>query len=265
MDVRNPFTRENFAARYAKHRPITQRMAIRKFQEFAGVERVGRALDVACGTGHLTQFLAGISNEVIAIDNSQEMLDAAIPMENVRYLLADAESFASDKHFDAITVGLAFHWLDQERFLGNARRLLNDAGWLVLYTNGFTGKMAESEPFQDVMKAIWRKYPSPPRHKSSLDRSGFQRHGFDLRMQEQYSTDVKLSQNQLTEFLLTQSNIIHEVDTKGTSLEDIRREVGESIRPFFKGECRSLVFYNELMCLHPIAPNPVVSALSNLK
>jgi len=57
------------------------------------------------------------------------MLALAPKLANVVYQEADAEDLPfEEEKFDLITVGLAFHWFDQKRFLREAWRVLKRAG-----------------------------------------------------------------------------------------------------------------------------------------
>jgi ubiquinone/menaquinone biosynthesis C-methylase UbiE len=84
-----------------------------------------RTLDVACGTGFLTQHLSG---EIVAIDQSAEMARiAAAKMPDVRVLQGDAVPLPfADADFDrVITSHFYGHLLPEEReaFLEEARRV----------------------------------------------------------------------------------------------------------------------------------------------
>lgn len=100
--------------------------------------RLGRSLDVACGTGQSAEALLPYASEVIAVDSSAAMLSHARLRAGIRYVRATAERLPFfDKSFDLISVSLGIHWFDQPAFLGEAQRVLRDSGWLVVYDSGF--------------------------------------------------------------------------------------------------------------------------------
>jgi ubiquinone/menaquinone biosynthesis C-methylase UbiE len=84
-----------------------------------------RTLDVACGTGFLTQHLRG---EITALDQSDRMLSIArkrVPL--ARFVQGDALSLPfEDGQFERLITGHFYGHLqsgDRERFLGEARRV----------------------------------------------------------------------------------------------------------------------------------------------
>jgi ubiquinone/menaquinone biosynthesis C-methylase UbiE len=99
--------------------------------EVAELERVlaalpaGRILDVACGTGFLTQHLPG---DVTGLDQSAAMLDVARTRSpEVCFVQEDALALPfEDQSFDLLFTGHFYGHLreaDRERFLAEARRV----------------------------------------------------------------------------------------------------------------------------------------------
>ncbi len=81
----------------------------RKVLRATGLKSGGRALDLACGTGALTQDLAekvGPDGYVLGVDFSREMLRAARPAPNVEYRFGDATDLQGVPcgAFDAATI-----------------------------------------------------------------------------------------------------------------------------------------------------------------
>jgi ubiquinone/menaquinone biosynthesis C-methylase UbiE len=84
-----------------------------------------RVLDVACGTGFLTQHLRG---EVTGLDQSPAMVDvASARMPNARFVRGDAVPLPfGDGAFDLLFTGHFYGHLlpgERERFLAEARRV----------------------------------------------------------------------------------------------------------------------------------------------
>jgi len=87
--------------------------------------RPARTLDVACGTGFLTRFLAG---EVVGLDQSDSMLaQAARQAPHATYVQGDAlELPFEDGAFERVFTGHFYGHLDERqraRFLREARRV----------------------------------------------------------------------------------------------------------------------------------------------
>jgi SAM-dependent methyltransferase len=94
-------------------------------------------LDLGAGTGKLTRALAARGLEVFAVDPSSKMLDqlrAAVPGATVS--LGTAEDIPlADASVDAIVVGQAWHWVDQDAALPSVARVLRPGGTLGLVWN----------------------------------------------------------------------------------------------------------------------------------
>jgi SAM-dependent methyltransferase len=74
--------------------------------------RGSRLLEVACGTGYWTQFIAPQSRQIVAVDTSPETIAIAqsrVPRDKVSFLVADAYDLPLDQGpFDAAFAGF---WL----------------------------------------------------------------------------------------------------------------------------------------------------------
>jgi 2-polyprenyl-3-methyl-5-hydroxy-6-metoxy-1,4-benzoquinol methylase len=103
---------------------------------FSGLE----VLDVGCGSGYLTKWLADLGNHVVGTDNSVaavEICRARYPdLEFVRASAYDLAELLSDRKFDLVTsFDVIEHLHDQERFLRIAGELLAPGGRLLLTTD----------------------------------------------------------------------------------------------------------------------------------
>jgi ubiquinone/menaquinone biosynthesis C-methylase UbiE len=104
-----------------------------------------RLLDVACGTGYWTQFLAREANAIVAVDATSETLEVAAekpwPPGLVSFRVADAYALPDELGlFDAAFAG--FWWShvpvrDRPRFLGSLDRRLIPGAKVVLLDNHF--------------------------------------------------------------------------------------------------------------------------------
>ena len=104
----------------------------------------GNILDVACGTGAVTEKMArrvDDSNYIIGIDMSATAINIAKRLNrqwhNVHFVNADAENFGFAKKFDAVTCQYAlFFFPNAARALRNMRRSLKRAGRLGITVHG---------------------------------------------------------------------------------------------------------------------------------
>jgi len=90
-------------------------------------------LDVGCGTGTLTEKIAGSGAIVTGIDASPEMIaKAKQAYSNIEFFVKDASNFYFDTKFDAAFSNAAFHWIkDQQSLLQSIYDSLKTGGRLV--------------------------------------------------------------------------------------------------------------------------------------
>lgn len=113
-------------------------------------------IEIACGTGYWTQFIAPFADKVLAVDAAPETLAIAktrVSNENVTFLLGDAYALPSDhEQFDIAFAGFWFSHIPKARwhefFLGlsaclrpNARVILLDN----LYVEGSSTPISDQD------------------------------------------------------------------------------------------------------------------------
>ncbi len=151
------------AAEYERGRPAYPRTAIEWLLGSTPLE----VLDLGAGTGKLTAGLLDAGHRVIAVEPLSEMreiLTARLPRARVLAGTAERLSLA-DADVDAVLVGAAFHWFDQEPALAEIARVLRPRGVLGLLGNGFDTTTAWVARVREILgpPAIERPghWPSP--------------------------------------------------------------------------------------------------------
>ena len=242
--VTNLFVHRSAAQRYAAARPYFHPLVIGKIAGFTGVSRFDRALDVACGTGQSAKALIALANRVDAVDVSAEMLAECEPHPHIHFQAAPAERLPFvDSTFDLLTVGLAFHWFDQSAFLDEARRLLKPGGWLVIYTSGFNGEMLENSAFRQwAWEAYPARFPTPPRRSTGVSDELVNPHNFTIAGCDGFAHDELMTADQLTAYLLTQTNVIACVDNGKLLLSEAAAWISSEISAYFGGQSRTMRF-----------------------
>lgn len=117
----NPFATE--AAEYAHLRPTYPDNLF----EFLATIVVSRniAWDCATGNGQAATHLARHFGQVIATDESGEMIAQAPRDPKITYWVAEAEDCDIEDHLvDLVTVASAIHWFDLDRFYAEVRRVV---------------------------------------------------------------------------------------------------------------------------------------------
>lgn len=120
------------AAAYAAERPDYPDAAIRWALAPVRDRAPLRVLDLAAGTGKLTQGLLRTGAEVIAVEPHEAMLAQLHKLlPGVPALAGTAEGIPlGDGAVDAIVVGQALHWFDLERAIPEMFRVLTPGGVL---------------------------------------------------------------------------------------------------------------------------------------
>src|SRR5215467_3828022 len=121
----------------------------------AGLDAGSSVLEVGCGTGQLTERLAGFGFGLTAIDLGPSMIAAArhrLDGSAVSFQVSSFEDLAAaDASFDLVISGASFHWVDPEVRFAKSARLLRPGGWLALL--GVDERY--DEPFGVVLAGMW--------------------------------------------------------------------------------------------------------------
>lgn len=121
-----------------------------------GAERV---LDLGCGDGTITAQIAVLlpEGEVVGIDASEGMIEAALPKErdNLYFRRLDINDLDFVEEFDVVFSNATLHWIkDHERLLRNVRRCLRHGGCLRF---NFAGEGNCSSFFSVIQEAMARQ------------------------------------------------------------------------------------------------------------
>jgi SAM-dependent methyltransferase len=118
------------AAEYALHRPGYPDAAIEWVLQPIRGRRVIRVLDLAAGTGLVTEALHRAEVDVIAVEPDPQMrMEMQRRVFGVAVLAGTGEDIPlPDERVDAVLVGQALHWFDQRRALPEIARVLKPGG-----------------------------------------------------------------------------------------------------------------------------------------
>lgn len=239
------FTDLNEAERYAASRPYFHPLAIERARQAFGIERrLPRAVDIACGTGQSAAALLAIAETVVACDISRHMLQNAKRDAGIRYVQARAESMPlRSESASMMSCALAFHWFERSSFLGEAWRVLEGGGPLLIYNNGFTGVMRGALAFEEFSQQRYpERFPTPPRDSRPFTEQDALDSRFVWLGQERYENDIHFTPEQLVAYLATQTNVAAAIKGGRENLESATRWLLAQVRPFFSGTNGAFVF-----------------------
>jgi SAM-dependent methyltransferase len=246
----NFFSAKSAAERYPKGRPYFHPIVIERIKKFLSLkEPLPRAIDVGCGTGLSTIALKEIAREVVGVDAASEMIALAERDARIEYFVASAEQLPfRDGGFDLMTLSQAFHWLDREKFLEEARRVLRANGWLIVYDNYFLGRMEENADFHEWFQENYpKRFPAPARARLAFSEEDSENAGFHLLGHEQCPNSTRFSLTGLVDYLLTHSNVIAAVEYGVEDINEVRRWLTENIKPFYKELAEAGLIFNGLI------------------
>lgn len=251
--MKNYFDHKTAAKRYKTGRPNFHALVVEHIKLHLGIEnKLGVCLDVACGTGMLTEALLEISESVIGIDNSEGMLGEAPQNPNIKYILGKAEDLTViDGLVDLITVSSAFHWFDQASFLKAAYLKLMQGGCLAIHNNFFTStsKDANSDALKNWMtNSYLKKFVKPKRNIKPVTTAEIKSIGFELTDDDKFENIVSFNIDGLTNYLVTQSNVIANVELGNYTIAEVEYWLKEELEDHFKKlEQRNFIFGNHIM------------------
>jgi SAM-dependent methyltransferase len=144
------------------------------------LDRPQRLLDVGAGIGEVARGLAplvGDDGEVVALDNSQTMLDAAQRRDDggpVRYVLGDVRALPyADGYFDGVRSERVLQHLDDpDAAIREMARVLRPGGRLSLIDTDWDSLVVDGSPsdLPDRLQAVQKPLHLVPRMGRSLRR-----------------------------------------------------------------------------------------------
>jgi SAM-dependent methyltransferase len=154
---------ERFTGRvesYRRYRPGYPAEIAAALRRECGMQGDARLVDVAAGTGLLTEVLIEEGFAVTAVEPNAEMRAACAEMTaeypKLRVVEGTAEATGlADGSADLITVAQAMHWFDLERARAEFARVLRPGGWCaVIYNDRRLG----GDPFHNGYEQLLREY-----------------------------------------------------------------------------------------------------------
>jgi len=127
---------DRIAERYEDSRPGYPSRVVEFVTTTAALTPNASVLEIGCGTGQLTEQLAGHGFRLTAIDIGPTMVATArrrLTGAEVSFQVTSFEDLAAaDESFDLVISSAAFHWIDPEVAFSKSARLLRPGGWLAL-------------------------------------------------------------------------------------------------------------------------------------
>jgi ubiquinone/menaquinone biosynthesis C-methylase UbiE len=248
MTVINPFMQKSEAERYDLYRPIYHDIPFQKLNKHLGF-KFKKSIDVCCGTGHSTNAISKISENVVGCDLSLGMLAVARKNLPIEFIQTPAEQMPfSNGEFDFLNISMGIHWLNQDHFLNEAHRLLAPKGFLSIDNYGFIGQMINNPNFLEQYKKFDSlHFPAAQRNSDYPTDEKMLSHGFKIIHEIRYEHEVKMDMIYFNNYLMTRSNFLilsHEQQNQMPQL------LSDYYSPIFNNQDKVMVFRGLLKLYH---------------
>jgi SAM-dependent methyltransferase len=229
------------AAGYAQWRPPVHPhvidMVVRRLR------RVQRALDLGCGTGLSTAPLSRLAEQVIGVEPAELMLRWAHRLAREAVFLAgSAEALPLRSEWvDVITAAGSLNYVDLQRFVPEAARVLRPGGTLVTYDFGPGREFPDSPALAGWYAEFERRWPWPapcPLDVSSPPLNGGALH---LIEREEFEIALRIEPAFYLEYAMTETNIESAIEA-GESEAAIHAWCADTLPHVFEGAAREVMF-----------------------
>lgn len=122
-----------------------------------------RVLDLGCGPGFIANAIAPYVDEVLGLDPSPNMIDAARAhaAPNARFAVGSSEDLSAvHAPVQLVTIGRAFHWMDRRQTLADLDPLIAPGGAIALLND---------RPVDVPMNRWWRDFNAVAKSFAALD------------------------------------------------------------------------------------------------
>lgn len=229
------------AAGYAQRRLPVHPHIIAAIEQRTG--RVGRALDVGCGSGLSTAALSPMADERIGIEPSKAMLRWSHTVAPGAYFVTGtAEELPLRTHScDLVTAAGSLNYVDLSRFFPEAYRVLQNEGLLAVYDFSGGRTCRETPALHRWYEEFLARFPPPACRELDPESLHADRYGFQTWHSERFEVTLPVTFDHYTEYVLTETNVEAALEA-GAGENEIRDWCRKTLTPVFSGGDRHVVF-----------------------
>jgi SAM-dependent methyltransferase len=215
----------NLAATYHRIRPPYSQALLDRAQEALELEADARVLDLAAGTGRLTEELHRRFTDVVAVEPDERMRAV-----HRGALAGSAEEIPLDEaSVDAVFVGEAFHWFDPQVAIPELERVLRSRGGLaIVSTHWWETEPPLPDAAQQVLSEPWER--SQPLRRAPWD-DAFDGSPFEQLRYERADDELTVDDETLLTLYSTTSSL-------AALPPEERASLFERVRPLLAGPYR---------------------------
>ena len=168
---------DKIAQEYTKQYSYDEQLSFTSLKKFVSfLPTNAKVLDVGCGGGQDSKFLADNGYSLLGIDFSQEMIKLAKKYApEVNFKIADVMKLATTKKYDGIWCSRVFHHIsmnEQDKFLNKLKTLLKKDGILYI-TSVVSDKKNNHEAFDSGNDGLLKKRLTAKSFKNLLTEHNF--------------------------------------------------------------------------------------------
>lgn len=249
------FQHDRVAVGYASARPFLHPEVFAQVRDLIGSpSRLRWALDVGCGTGMSSVALLGLSQRVVGVDASVEMLRLARKGDGLHYLASSAEALPfREGRFDLIAACGSIDWVDRALFMPRAADLLVEGGWLVPLDFGDLGRSPEVPALERWYEDVFHKaYPRPPARDPMVTSAEAASYGFSAPVDAPFASSCTFTATQYADFLMTESEVTAAVEYGGRPAGHVRAWLVAELDPLFGRGPREVTFGGYIQVLRKL-------------
>jgi SAM-dependent methyltransferase len=215
----------NLAATYHRIRPPYSQALLDRAQEALELEADARVLDLAAGTGRLTEELHRRFVDVVAVEPDERMRAV-----HRGALAGSAEEIPLDEaSVDAVFVGEAFHWFDPQAAIPELERVLRSRGGLaIVSTHWWETEPPLADAALQVLSEPWER--SQPLRRAPWD-DAFDGSPFEQLRYERADDELTVDDETLLTLYSTTSSL-------AALPPEERASLFERVRPLLAGPYR---------------------------
>lgn len=205
IQIRNDFSQ--IVGAYAKYRRDYIDKVYNLIYSFCPNQE-SNVLDVGCGTGFVTNHLAGYYKHVTGTDRSREMLEVAKSSapNNTSFVVASTEQLPfGNSSFDLVTAAAAYHWFDYDKAGKEIYRVLKPNGKLCVFwkyaPGNFNGYLPEFavENLRQFVSGV------PKTNQEPISKDIFTRVGFSKIDVKEFDFDDPYSKEEILGYIQSHS------------------------------------------------------------
>jgi SAM-dependent methyltransferase len=249
------FQHQRVADGYASARPYLHPEIFALVREQLGVQgRLGRALDVGCGTGLSSLALRALSRQVVGADASLEMLRRAGKAPGVSYAAATGEALPfREGAFDLIVACGSLDWIDRTRFLPSAAAILAAGGFVVGLDFGDSCRSPELPGLERWHQEVFlQRFPRPHAADPMITDAEASANGFTPPAIRAFESSWPFSAVQYAAFLMTESSVSAAVEYGSERASDVRAWLDAQLLALFGDGTRRVGFTGYVQALRKV-------------